>query len=550
MPSNRLRRVCERVNMRLTLLLLSAFSFASSVVFAAAPASLQPNPNPTLITDDALSDVVNKALHTFHTPGVAIGIFHRGRVVHAKGYGKRALDPDLPVNAFTQFRLASTSKAFTAASVAMLVDAGQLDWDDRVIDHLPEFRMQDPFVTREFRVIDLLTHRSGLDGGAGDAMIWPEPSGFSRSEVIHNLRFLTPRFSFRQTYSYSNVLYITAAELVANIAQMPWSQFVEERIFAPLNMNCYAGDMPADALLNVAQGYAHNDERGIYGVPRNGIDGTELMSAAAGGIVCNVDDMLKWVAALLRDAKTPNGTALFTQDALQYMWRSHTLLNVSHRARHLHKTHFRAYGIGWRKENIYGYEMLSHTGTLSGYQAYVALIPEFDLGVVILNNGSNYGVRSALMQSIIKSLMPEAPPMDWVDYYVERQAQAEARWLARYGDTPQGSGEVSLDHEDYLGDYTSEWYGTFRVFQNDQADMRLKSLRMSTLTGTLTPFQDHSWVVRWDNQNAASDAFLHFVISPEQQVLHFTMHPFQREIEEDHNWRDMQFIRQHLEATE
>ncbi|UTP72686.1 serine hydrolase [Alteromonas sp. LMIT006] len=512
--------------------------------------SIHPNPNPELITPDSLRRVVDKALQTFHTPGVAVGISHQGQIVHAQGYGHRDLANELPVNPFTYFRLASTSKAFTAASVAILVDEGKLAWDDHVIDHLPDFRLHDPYVTREFRIIDLLTHRSGLDDGAGDAMIWPEPSGFTRGEVIHNLRYLTPRFSFRQTYSYSNVLYITAAEIVAKVAQMPWAQFIDERIFQPLDMECYAGDMPLNALNNVAKGYGHNDERGIYPIPRNEIQGKELMSAAAGGLVCHVDGMLKWIEALLNDAKAPNGEMIFSSKALANMWRSHTLLNVSSTARNLHKTHFRAYGIGWRKENIYGYEMLSHTGTLSGYQAYVALIPEFELGVVVLNNGSNYGVRSSIMQSIIKSVMPEAPPMDWVDYYVERQAKAEARWLEQYGEKPEGRGKVNLAASAYFGEYQSEWYGTMRVFADEQNTIRLVSERMATLTGTLEPFADHSWVVRWDNQNAASDAFVHFVVNPKQEVMHFTLHPFQNKIEDDHNWRDMTFIKLVMNDTE
>ena len=505
--------------------------------------------SPKIISPESLDSIVENAMHTFHTPGVAVGVIHQGDIVYAQGYGQRDLVNELPVNPFTYFRLASTTKAFTAASVAMLVDEGKLAWDDRVIDHLPGFRMHDPYVTREFRVIDLLTHRSGLDSGAGDAMIWPEPSGFSRSEVIHNLRYLTPRFSFRQTYSYSNVLYITAAEIVSKITGMPWAQFIDERIFQPLAMDCYAGDMPPSALTNVAKGYGHNDERGIYPIPRNNIHGQELMSAAAGGIVCHIDGMLKWLKALLNNAKTPNGESIFSHEALANMWRSHTILNVSSTARSLHKTHFRAYGIGWRKENIYGYEMLSHTGNLSGYQAYVALLPELDLGVVILNNGSNYGVRSSIMQSIIKSLMPEAPVIDWVKYYVEQQAKVEARWLKRYGEKPTGTGSVNLSTTAYLGEYQSEWYGTMRIFEDEQNNIRLVSERMKSLNGTLEPFADHSWVVRWDNQNAAYDAFVHFVINPEQEVIYFTLHPFQNEIEDDHNWRDMTFIKQDLEST-
>jgi CubicO group peptidase (beta-lactamase class C family) len=513
--------------------------------------TMQANPKAELISAPALHKIVEDALSTFYTPGAAVGVVYQGKIAHLAGYGLRDMAASLPVNPYTQFRLASTSKAFTAASVAILVDAGKLDWNDRVSDHLPAFALHDPKVTREFRIIDLLTHRSGLVSGAGDAMIWPEPSGFSRAEVVQRLRYLTPAYSFRQTYSYSNVLYIAASEIVAQIADMPWAQFVDEQIFQPLGMDCYAGAMPKGALGNVATGYSHQDERGIYPVPRNAILGDALMSAPAGGVVCNAHDMLKWLQALLNEGKTPNGQPLFSSQQLDMMWQSHTLLHVTQRHRNLHQTHFRAFGIGWRKENIYGYQMFSHTGTLSGYQAYAALIPELELGVIVLNNGSNYGVRSAIMQSIIKSVMPEAPPIDWVDHYVERQARAEQRWIARYGTKPKGSGAVLLPAEDYLGEYRDAWYGAVTIERNEGGSVRFTSQRMQTLTGTLEPFDGHSWVIRWDNPNAASDAFVHFTVADTQKnkqstdpaVTGFSLHPFQLEEEDDHNWRDMHFKR-------
>jgi CubicO group peptidase (beta-lactamase class C family) len=503
--------------------------------------TLFPNSELTLISSQELDTLVNQALQTFYTPGAAVAIVHDGKIVHAKGYGKRHIEDDLAVNQYTYFRIASTTKAFTAATMAILVDEGKIAWNDKVSDHLPEFKLSNPYVTAEFTILDLFTHRSGLVGGAGDSMLWPEPSGFTRKELIHNLRHLTPAYSFRSTYAYSNVMYITAAEIVAKISGMPWSQFLHKHIFSPLNIQCYGGAMPNTALANVALSYGHDDERGIYAIPRNGIYGSEILSAAAGGVVCNAQGMAVWLQALLNDAMTVKGEALFSTEQLEEMFTSQIPLYISTHAKQTHRTHFKSYAIGWRKENIYGYEMISHTGTLSGYQAYVAMIPELSLGVVVLNNGSNYGVRSAIMQAVIKSVMPESPDIDWVQHYVDYQDEQEARYLACLLPDPIGSGIMLLPVENYLGTYNDKWFGKITLWENAQGTLRFKSQKMPTLKGDLEAFGEHSWLVRWDNQNAASDAFIHFDVRPDHSIKGLSMYPYTAKDIVNHEYRDMYF---------
>ncbi len=498
-----------------------------------------------------LENTVNRALATFNTPGMAVGVIQQGKIVHLTGFGVRDRETNLPVDENTYFRLASTSKAFTAASLAILVDEGKLNWDDKVIDHLPDFRMMDPWVTAEFTIRDLLSHRSGLVGGAGDSMIWPEPSGFSRNEMIHNLRYLSPEYSFRSTYAYNNVFYITAGEIVAKVANTRWEDFVDERIFAPLGMACFAGDMPRSALSNVAKAYGHNDEVGIYPIPRNGIKGDGLISAAAGGIVCNASSMLKWLNFLLTlnatqteqvlplaDAKT---SPVFSAERLVEMLSPNTILKISKNDKQLDNTQFRSYAMGWQLRNILGYEAVYHTGTLSGYQAYVTLVPELELGVVLLNNGSNSGARSSVMQTVLKAYIPGAKTQDWVTYYHNEQAEALHKYLSNKT-IPVGSGEVLLPTSAYIGHYADRWFGTMTITQSDNV-LRIESTKMVTLTGTLEPFEANSFVIRWDNQNAARDAFIHFDIDPLHQVTGFALHPFSVDVDNDHEYRDMYFTK-------
>lgn len=497
-----------------------------------------------------ISSAITSSLDAFYTPGMAVGITYKNTVVFNRGFGIANIEKQTKVDSNTYFRLASTSKAFTAAALAILVDEKKIHWQDKVIDHLPQFVLSNAYVTREFTIADLLTHKSGLVSGAGDSMIWPEPSGFSREEVIHNLRFLTPEYSFRNKYAYSNVLYITAGELVAKISDMPFEDFIEQRIFAPLKMDCYAGDMPKSVQANAAMGYAHNDQLGIYSVPRNSITQHGLMSAAAGGMVCNANDMLKWLQALLSQTNLP-----FSKKQLAKMWQAHTILPVSEIEKNWDETLFKHYGLGWRIANIGKLKYISHTGTISGYQAYVAVIPALELGVVILNNGSNFAARSAVMQTIVKTFMQENGYVhddltfndnDWIEEYSEYLDEREQAYLAQLA-TPVASSQMTIQNEDILGTYTDSWFGAFSIKREKQANqkeiLRISHSKMKTLVGTLHPFQDTSYKITWDNQNAQSPAFMHFKLNVARNVVAASLYPFTNNERVNHPYRDMWFVK-------
>ena len=177
---------------------------------------------------------VARGLEALRTPGAAIAVVKDGRVVFAKGYGVRALGDTARVDAHTLFQIASNTKAFTTAALAILADEGKLSWDDPVTKLLPGFALYDPYVTRELTVRDLVTHRSGLGLGAGD-LLWFH-SSYSRAEIAYRIRFAKPASSFRSAYAYDNVLYIVAGEIVPAVAGTPWDDFVTRRIFTPLGM--------------------------------------------------------------------------------------------------------------------------------------------------------------------------------------------------------------------------------------------------------------------------------------------------------------------------
>jgi CubicO group peptidase (beta-lactamase class C family) len=158
------------------------------------------------------------------------------QVVHMKGYGVSSIATGKKTDENTLFAIASNSKAFTSAALGILVDEGKLKWDTKVIDIIPEFRLYNAYVTEDFNIKDLLSHRSGMGLGAGDLMLWPDSSSFTKEEIIHNLRYLKQTSSFRTKYDYDNLLYLVAGEVVDRVSGQSWEEFIEERIMKPLGM--------------------------------------------------------------------------------------------------------------------------------------------------------------------------------------------------------------------------------------------------------------------------------------------------------------------------
>src|SRR5450631_2918066 len=190
-----------------------------------------------ILGTSAIDSLVENARKKFSVPGIAVAIVRNGKIVHIKGYGLRSLNNRLPVDANTLFGIASNTKAFTAFALGILVDEGKISWDDKVRKWIPEFKMYDPYVTAEFTIRDLLTHRSGLGLGAGDLMDFPDSTDFTMKDVIHNLRYFKPVSSFRSKYDYDNQLYKVAGELIARVSGMSWEDFIQTRIMKPLHMD-------------------------------------------------------------------------------------------------------------------------------------------------------------------------------------------------------------------------------------------------------------------------------------------------------------------------
>ena len=158
-------------------------------------------------------DYVNKAIKDWEVPGMAIAVVKDDKIVFAKGYGLREIGKAAPVDEHTIFAIGSSSKAFTAASIAMLADEGKLKWDDPVTQYLPGFQLYDPYVTRQMTVRDLLTHRIGLERGD---QLW-YATAYSREEILRRIRHLEPSSSVRSKFGYQNIMFLAAGQIIPSV---------------------------------------------------------------------------------------------------------------------------------------------------------------------------------------------------------------------------------------------------------------------------------------------------------------------------------------------
>lgn len=463
-------------------------------------------------------------MKAFGAPGIAVAIVKDGRVILAKGYGVRSLNSRQKVDENTLFGIASTTKAFTAAAFAILVDEGKLTWDDKVIQYIPEFRMYDQYVTSEFTIRDLLTHRSGLRPFFGDLLHDPDGSDFAVEDIIHSLRYFKPVSPFRSTFAYDNNLYIVAGEIVARVSGMRWEEFIERRILSPLQMEqsaaSYHGVKDRSNIID-----AHSFVDGVAKVvPRYESE----IPDAAGGIYSSASDLTKWVLMLLNDGKYGDGLnkQLFSETAHGEMWSPQTIVPVGRSGPY--NTHFGAYGLGWFLIDAKGYKEVFHSGQDIGMESEIALIPELKLGIVVLANLDESKAVGSIVDQITDSylgiegtdrvkenadsLKASQQMVDEKTILIWKEAQARAK-----------SENLDMEANAYAGTYRDDWFGDVQILVSEKG-LWFRSKRSPQLTGRLVPYQGGTFVIKWEHPIAA-DAFVLFGLDEKGKAESISMKP-------------------------
>ncbi len=474
--------------MRLFLILMVALGLSAS-------------PSAGQTADDPLSGLdqyVRDAMRLWEVPGLALAVVVEDSVVFSQGFGVREIGRPEPVDEHTLFANASTTKAFTAAAAAMLVDEDRLTWDEPVSDRLPEFVLFDPWVTSEITLRDLVTHRVGF----GDPSFLWYGAEYEFADYTAHLRYREPASSFRSLFAYNNVGYAAAGEIAAREAGVSWDELIRGRILEPLGMErtlmrgadlepgdnlAMPHDVVADTLASLGWNVSFADNIG-----------------PAGSMYSSVSDMTRWMRFLLGGCEW-GGEPLLSPFACEELLAPQVVLTPGefYPSQQLTEPWFIGYSLGWFLQDYRGEKAAFHTGSLDGYVAIVGLLPARNAGVVVFANRDHAELRHALMLRVFDSLLG-APERDWsadlneiYDARDSRREEARAeRRAARLPDT-----EPSAPLEAYAGTWGNDLYGNVEVRLEARADdrgqLRLVLVRSDHLTADLSHWHLDTFEARW-----------------------------------------------------
>jgi CubicO group peptidase (beta-lactamase class C family) len=353
------------------------YFFLSLFVLFTISLSAQSKTDKAILTK--LDAAFEKALKDFNVPGMAIAIVKDDQVIFNKGYGVKNAKTGEAVTPNTSFAIASNTKAFTAAALAILVDEGKIKWTDKVRKYLPYFQLYSPYVSEELTIRDLLCHRTGLATFSGD-LIWYGTS-HSREEVIRRAKYLEPVYGFRETYGYSNIMFLAAGEIIPAVTGQSWDDFIKERFFTPLNMP-FANTSIKQFKRGQDISAPHNEVNGVN-TPIDYVDWDNI--GPAGSINASTTDVVQWIRLQLGKG-TLDGKKYWSEARTWEMWENITPKNVSKWQRENMPTrHFNGYGLGWELMEYGGEKVVSHGGGYDGVMhsgnSKPSLAPEAYAGV-------------------------------------------------------------------------------------------------------------------------------------------------------------------------
>jgi CubicO group peptidase (beta-lactamase class C family) len=503
------------------------------------------------LTSEQIDRLVEEAMEKFTVAGVAVGVVKDGEVVHSKGYGLRSVETGTKVDRHTSFAIASNSKAFTAAALAILVEEGRLSWQDRVVDHIPEFRMYNDYVTQNFNIQDLLTHRSGLGLGAGDLQIWPSGSDFTMADLLVNFQHFQPVSAFRTKYDYDNILYLVAGEVIARVSGISWESFVRERILEPLGMDqSYTLPPGMTGADNLATTHLAVEGK-LKTIPWYEYD-PEKINGAAAAVLSNVDDLCRWMLVQLNEGRYGENLEkqLFSEESQREMWKIHTTIDLRPDPRY--NPHFSGYGLGWRLSDMNGMMSVSHSGDLPGMLSKTIMIPDLELGVVVLTNSyyGGAGLFQAVSQTIVDSYLG-LEAYDWTEHYLERSVGLTQRAKEvedSVWETVESANHIQVRFEDYEGLYEDDWFGKISIHRKDGQPW-FTSYRSPKLSGPMYHYKANTFAIRWEDRDLNADAFAIFSLDQEGKAQQISMKGISPDIDFSYDFQDLCFKRIKDEQT-
>lgn len=406
------------------------------------------------IDSAAIDAIVREALAASHTPGAGVAIVKDDHVVYLKGHGVRELGGREPVTPDSLFCIGSLTKAFTTTSIAMLVDERKMDWDDPVRKHLDYFHLADPLADESVTIRDLVTHRTGLER---HDLLWMD-TPWSLEEAIRRTGKVPLSYPFRAQFHYQNTMYNAAGYSLAHAAGRPWQEFVRERIFEPLGMS---GVRITSTEAQQAADHASPHLKGGGGKAEvTSWFQDDKMIRPAGSIKAGVRDMSQWVRFQLGDGAFAGKRLVSTKNLME----THTP-QILVRQKEWPDQMFRSYAMGWYASDYRGHLQLSHTGGVKGFHAFLMLLPNDRIGIVVLTNLDVSWAAQAVGQSIA-DLALGLPKRDWNGAAMAQEERTEAARKEReeaHERNRRRDTKPSRELAAYAGVYEDPAYGVARV---------------------------------------------------------------------------------------
>lgn len=430
-----------------------------------------------------------EVMRTHGGVGMSVAVVKDDKVVFAKGYGTREIGKTSPVDENTVFAIASNSKAFTTAALAILVDEKRLNWDDKVAKYLPDFQMYDPWVTSELTIRDLVTHRVGLDTFSGD-LLWYETT-YKPEDILARVRHLKPVSSFRTRYGYQNLMFIAAGAVVEKVSGKSWCAFVTERILNPLGMSrttCSVRNLPDNAA------WPHNESGGtLRRLHRGNVDG----APGAAALNSSVADLSKWVRTQLGKGKL-EGKQIFSEAQAWQLHQPFLAQQISIDGSKSNPTrHFSGVASGWFVYDYQGRKIINHGGGLDGMLSYTVLIPEENAGFVVLTNSESPGYL--IMMNKIRDVLVNAPKRDWNAEAVEqvkRNKAAAEEERKKVDDSRVANTKPTLAMSAYAGRYSDKMYGDIAVTE-ENGKLVMRFVPSPNFVADLEHWHYDTWVIKW-----------------------------------------------------
>jgi len=426
-------------------------------------------------------------------PGMAIAIVKNEKIIYAKGFGERTTQ-NAPVTPHTIFDIASLTKSFTAALLAVQIDEGKYSWSTNVSKVYPKFELYDHNVTKEFEVRDLIAHNSGLPADAEGAL---GNFGYSIEHTIYALRYIKPVTSFRKSFAYQGIFLEVAKEIIQNVSNESYTDNLRKKIFDPLQMNnsYLRTEQGLNKLNDVAQPFLYYEHKN-YAYPKDFpyLSQTWALKpgVAGGGIKSSALDMGKWLIFNMNNGAIGN-TQLISAKNMNFIHSLQTVIKTSKNG-----DIEQAYGEGWfiDKQEYKPYTVLYHPGGGTGMHALMAYIPEEKIGIVILTNQYSNKVPEALYKRLFDLYFNKTVMKDWSKIYLqEREKMVADEELASKTDECQRIKNLNL--KKYVGAYYNPVYKKLVITK--QGDYLSLSIGPLPILWELTPCKDNIFQAYWPN---------------------------------------------------